>query len=386
MTQQQTQAAFHMLHAPYRARMPGLPRAENAAIPLSRLLAIVILTAWSSPFAAAQSAANSGCGNPPYTSCTDPVPATFISGSWIETDSASEWTLTANNASPGVAGTVTGTVLVFPIAPLCPVINYTIAAPGPSFYTPSSIVTGTEGTTTFTWVAINPNPSGSCGGSTPVTSQTFRGTIANKGNDITTTGTYTNSGGSGPIALETNLILTPTGETLSLDTQFDPNGFGPPLTPFVTQLNFIQELNDTKSYDPADPNNNKFQGRQVFETANGSPSDTCYEKALALGQTYPGGSFKINGAVWNVGWNGSGNGNKHGDDSIGWTTVGVNWYRTKLPESAFPCTATIPQAMTIVGNVPGVGNTQYATHNLSVTLTLDIVTITKDSISKVSNY
>ena len=134
MTQQQTQAAFHMLHAPYRARMPGLPRAENAAIPLSRLLAIVILTAWSSPFAAAQSAANSGCGNPPYTSCTDPVPATFISGSWIETDSASEWTLTANNASPGVAGTVTGTVLVVPIAPLCPVINYTIAAPGPSFY------------------------------------------------------------------------------------------------------------------------------------------------------------------------------------------------------------------------------------------------------------
>ena len=77
---------------------------------------------------------NSGCSKPPYTSCTDAVPSTYLSGSWIQDNSASEWTITADNGSPGIAGQVTGTVLAFPPPQAwgCPAVQYQVAKLGPS--------------------------------------------------------------------------------------------------------------------------------------------------------------------------------------------------------------------------------------------------------------
>ena len=365
---------------------------------LLRLLAIALLAGGGAIEAFGQvigNPANAGCGAPPYTACTNAIPATYLSGSWIEDDSASEWTLTGNNGKPGAGGSVTGSVLVFPIAPGCPVINYNVAAPGSSF-TPSGATAGTEGTTSFTWVAINPNPSGSCGGFTPVTQQTFSSPppylgIINKGND-TATGQYSNSGGSGSISLETNLVLTPTGEGLSLFTQFDPNGWGTPNTIFRTQLNILQTLQDTTSFDPPDPNGNKFQGRQVFETTNGTATDGCYNAAVnaGLGGSNPTPQFAINGSVFNVGWNvtssDNSNANVYGADTIGWRTPSVNWYQQNLPDSAFPCQAVVPQAMTIVNNISGFGNDQYATHTLTITLTKTSVTVQKDGLQQTLTY
>lgn len=78
------------------------------------LLAIAVLAGLGATSINAQFLGNpnyAGCGFPPYTSCTNPIPATYLSGSWIEDDSASEWTLTGNTAKPGTSGSVSGTEL-----------------------------------------------------------------------------------------------------------------------------------------------------------------------------------------------------------------------------------------------------------------------------------
>ncbi len=321
---------------------------------------------------------SAGCSFGPYTSCIDPVPATYIGGSWIETDSSSEWTLTANNGSPGSTGNVSGSVLVFSNPdPSCPVVNYQVASS--SSYTPSTINLSQEGTTQFTWVASNPSPNKSCGGYTPVSSQTFQGSIANKGND-TASGTFTNSSGlNGPVALVTNLIFTPTSENLSID------GFGSPGTNGHTILQFGQTLVDSNSYDGSDPNNGRFQGRQVYETAgNGTPSDSCYQDAQNLNLTPPTPRFAVQGSVWNVG--ASGSGNRYGDDGVGFTQASVDWYRQHLQPNQFPCTATISQATMIVNNIPNYGNQQFATHTLTVTIGASNVTVSKDGASSTLPY
>ncbi|HEX4809729.1 MAG TPA: hypothetical protein VH325_12405 [Bryobacteraceae bacterium] len=219
-----------------------------------------------------------------------------------------------------------------------------------------------------------------------MTSQTFTGVITNKGND-TGSGTFTNSSGvTGPISLETNLVLTPTSEDLNLDRSYntDNPGFGPPKSPFQTQLYIIQTLVDSSPYDPSDPNNNKFEGRQVFESANGQSSDGCYQAAQKLGQTYPGPSAAIQGTVWNVG--GYGGTNSYGDDILGWTTNAIKWYRQHLLASSFPCTVTIPQAINIVSTSAGASGFLYDTHTITYTLTLDDVTISKDGIEEQNDY
>ena len=164
--------------------------------------------------ALAQSSGPAGCTTGPASSCIDPVPATFLSGSWIQDDSASEWTLVANNGAPMTFGQVSGTVIVFPPDPNCPTVNYSVD-PVSSNYSPSAISYPTEGSTTFQWKAVNPNPSGTCDTFTPVAWMVFQGTIPNKGND-TGSGTWNNSDQkSGPLAIETNLVITPSGEKRS---------------------------------------------------------------------------------------------------------------------------------------------------------------------------
>ena len=139
----------------------------------------------------------------------DPVPATFLSGSWIQDDASSEWTLTANNGAVSTMGTVTGNVIVFPVTdPIynCPTVTYQASG----WYTPSSQIDNVTGSTSFTWTATSPSPSNTCGGYTPVSSMTFTGTIANKGNDYGFGSWSNSSGGTGALTVLTNLLITPT--------------------------------------------------------------------------------------------------------------------------------------------------------------------------------
>ena len=330
--------------------------------------------------ALAQSSGPAGCTTGPASSCIDPVPATFLSGSWIQDDSASEWTLVANNGAPMTFGQVSGTVIVFPPDPNCPTVSYSVD-PVSSNYSPSAISYPTEGSTTFQWKAVNPNPSGTCDTFTPVAWMVFQGTIPNKGND-TGSGTWNNSDQkSGPLAIETNLVITPSGENVAIDPANGGWGTGV----YQTEAQFLQTLMDTKSSDPSDPNKNKFQGRQVYEQANGLASDQCYNAAVNEGlNNNPTPPFAILGSVWNVGLSA---GNQYGDDSVGWTTQSIDWYRSHLAPSAFPCTAIAPQAMLIVNNISGYGDSQYATHTLAVTIDYPHgVLVSKDSLSEQSSY
>ena len=331
-----------------------------------------------------------GCPSP-YTSCTDQIAPTYLSGSWIEDDSSSEWTITADYAAPGASGSVTGTVMVFPPPDAydCPVFNYTANG----YFIPQQQGGNSSGSADFRWDATNPNPYITCSGYTPVTHMVFEGHqnssggIANKGND-TGVGQWSNDSGlKGPLSIETNLVLTPTQEALYPFTYFDPDGWGNPNAGpgYQTQLQLMQSLQDTTSYDPPDPNLNMFQGRQVFESANGTPSDSCYDTAANLGLPNPTARASILNSVWNVGW-GWGNSNDFGPDGLGWVAASVRWYQQNLPDSAFPCTASIPQAMTIVNNIPILTNQLYAQHGIVYSITQTGVVVTKDSYSKSRDF
>jgi hypothetical protein len=334
-------------------------------------------------------AQTTGCAAGPYTSCTNPIPATFLSGSWVDTGSATEWEPSANNATPGTTGNVTAWATFPPMSAFnpaggaCPVVTFQIASS--SSYTPSSLPSSSEGSTAMTWTADSPSPNTTCGGWTPVSSLTISGTVANKGND-TMSGTYSNSsGGSGPWSMVTNLMLAPTSESLALTTRYQSNGFGPTSgssAGYQTVLFVNQTLADSLSYDPPDPNGNKFAGRQVYELQGpGTTSDGCYSAAQSLGYTYPGGPFAILGSVWNVGGLFTDKQNAYGSDQIGWQTAGVGWYRLYLGGGHLPCTATLSQAMDMVVDMPGYSNVQFATHTMTITIDAHSVTVTKDGLS-----
>jgi hypothetical protein len=69
----------------------------------------------------------------------------------------------------------------------------------------------------------------------------------------------------------------------------------------------------------------------------------------------------------------------------------VDWYRKYLP-AGFSCSAQFSQAMNILhsntGNPLGgeVDFQLYKTHNITVTLTATQVTVSKDGVSKSTNY
>jgi hypothetical protein len=266
------------------------------------------------------------------------------------------------------------------------VVNYDLC---PSSYGPSSLSTTQEGWTAFTWVANNPNPSTECGGYTPVPVQTFRGSsssqaIFNKGND-TMAGTYSNDHGSGPVSLETNLVITPTAEDLALNTPYNANGFGPP-GDYASVLFIQQTLLDAASYDPPDPNGNKFTGRQVYETAgSGTPKDDCYTGTKAHGYLNPGGPFVVRGSIWNVGGLFSDAGNVYGSDQLGWTIPVIGKHRLALA-GLLPCTATAYQSMVIVNNISGFSNEKFATHTLKLTLYPLKVVVSKDGLTSTYNH
>lgn len=235
------------------------------------------------------------------------------------------------------------------------------------------ITNGVSGFTNYHWVATNPNPSGTCSGYTPVSSQTFNGTVFNKGNDTASNNWSNSSSLSGSDSLETNLILTPTGENTTA------GGWGAYIT---TAYNFVEGLVDTTSYDPPDPNNNKFQGRQVYESGTGPGSDACFNAAAkASGITPNVGQLYVAGAIWNVGASTSGGytGNQYGYDTVGYNPTQVSYYR-KYP-SILPCTTTLQQTMQVVNNVPGQpASNAFANHTLKVTIGTNSITVQKDGL------
>ncbi len=240
-------------------------------------------------------------------------------------------------------------------------------------FSPSAIANGTGGYTNFNWTASGPNPSGTCQGYTPVSSVTFSGTVFNKGNDTASNQWSNSSGRSGSDSLETNLILTPSGENVS------SNGWG---TTDTTAVNFVQSLVDTKSYDPPDPNANKFQRRQLYETGTGPGSDACFNAAKKLlGSPPPLIQFYIAEAVWNVGAASGYSGNTYGYDTVGYDPYRVGWYRTNAP-SILPCKTTLQQNMVIEDQVPGQVDDSFAQHTLTVTIGPASVTVTKDNLSQ----
>jgi hypothetical protein len=91
------------------------------------------------------------------------------------------------------------------------------------------------------------------------------------------------------------------------------------------------------------------------------------------------------GAVWNVGW-GWQSGNDYGEDTLGFITPSIDWYRRNLPASAMPCSVVIPQAMTIVNSMPGYPNQQYATHTIAWTIGSTTVTVGKDNYTVQRTY
>lgn len=219
----------------------------------------------------------------------------------------------------GGTGTASGVVYVFmpsSIDPIgnCPVYQYTATGS----YNPSQLVDGQEGSTAFTWTASNPSPNTPCNGYVPVSSMTFTGTMINKSTD-SGNGTWTNSSGlSGSFVFEADPNIIPTGETVQA------GGWNSALP---TEANFIQVLTDSRSYDP-DPNQNLFQGRQVWETTASPGTDGCYQAAQAAGLVYPGPPFtSVTGGVWSVGYSAGYSGNAWGYDTIGGPPNGVSWYR-----------------------------------------------------------
>lgn len=308
-----------------------------------------------------------GCDYPPFSTCNDPTPATNVNGdttngSWVHYDSTwsviSQWYLNTTAVSPGGTGKVSGSVRVPSPGAGCPNVYYTVTGT----ISPSSQVDGSRGTTSLSWTATNPSPSGSCGGYTPVSSMTHAGSILNKVNDFGT-GTWTRSDGqSGSLTLR-RFYVEPINESTFAD------GFGtvPGLT--TTMARFRQVLTKDPN-DPSDPNSNMFQGRQVFETAGGLVTDSCWDRSGGL---FPGGKFAVKGSVWNVGYAGSLSGNTWGWDTIGWPPAGVSWYRNNLAPSQFPCSAVIPQAMNIVVNGDTGGNIIYK--NLYLQALIDVATL-----------
>ena len=319
-----------------------------------------------------------GCEYPPFTSCNNPTPATNVNGdtnngSWVHYSSTwgviSQWYLSTGAVAPGGVGTISGSVRVPSPAAGCPDVYYTASGT----ISPSQQTDGTRGSTSFSWTASNPSPSGSCGGYTPVSSMNHSGSILNKSIDFAS-GTWTRSDGqSGSLTLR-RFYVEPINETTIGD------GFGVTLGLTTTMARFRQVLTKDPN-DPPDPNSNIFQGRQVFETSGGLVTDNCYDRSGGL---YPGGRFAIKGSVWNVGYASTFSGNTWGWDTIGWPPAGVNWYRTNLAPSQFPCAAVIPQNMNIVVNGDTGGNIVYKSLYLQAVIDLTSLQVVRDNVTQVS--
>jgi len=293
-----------------------------------------------------------GCGLP--GACVNPVSADNITGTWTDTTNAT-WSLTSSGTS------VSGSVSV--PNPGCSTVTWTVSGSITVPFQNDSV----QGTTSFTWNASNPNPSGTCGGFTPFTSATLAGTIQNNGDDKGT-GTFTSPGGS----FATTATKSPTDAVMSETTNFV--GFGT-VTGYLTVGQFRQVLNSSTG------STNIFNGRQVSETTGtGTAFDHCW---------FPGSSVPkfvtVQGSTWNVGYYSTLD-NYWVDDYIGWNTVQVDYYRNHLTPSSFPCDAQIPQIMKIATNGTSGSTTQYTSDTITAIIDATTVTVSRAGVAALTSY
>lgn len=310
-----------------------------------------------------RSSAQVGCASP--GACTNPVPAVNITGTW--TEPGATWSVTSSSTS------ITGSVVVSHPVSGCSAITYTVGGSiSPSFQTDF-----TQGSTSMNWTASSPSPSSSCGGHTPVSTQTLTGTIQNNGNDRAT-GTWSQPApGGGTVTGSFTLSKNPR-DTLSSETT-TAVGFSGGLLATVGQ--FRQTLNATSG------STNIFKGRQVSETTGfGTNFDNCW---------FPGSTVPkwtgVQGSTWNVGYYPVNppfvtSDNVWADDYIGWNTSQVTYYRTLLMPSSFPCAAQVPQAMHIAINGTSGSRTNYANGSVGSQIHLTQVFVTRNGVSQSVNF
>jgi hypothetical protein len=176
---------------------------------------------------------------------------------------------------------------------------------------------GQSGTTSFTWNATNPSPSGSCGGYTPVSSQTYTGTITNDGCDVAG-GTWSNSSNlSGGFSMTKPSDL-PDGNPTEITNaiQWDPT--------YPTQADYEGAIQTSKS----------FAGRQVAEHPTSPASDACWFQGSGVDE------YVLSGGGWFVGYLAFDS--KYDYDIVGLTPDAITIYRKN---SRTPCLISAPQTM-----------------------------------------
>jgi hypothetical protein len=315
---------------------------------------------FSTIFLQASAGAQPGCADPGY--CTNPVPVTNITGVWI--DAGSSWALSSSGNS--VSGTVT---VAHPYPAICPPVVYTVTGS----ISPSSQVDYSQGRTGFNWTASSPSPSTECGTWTPIPWMIYYGNMQNNGNDLGI-GRYLrpaepndpNAPRTGPITVTKNPADIPTAETTQAV------GFSTGALATVGQ--FRQTL--VAGSGSADI----FKGRQVSEaTGDGTNYDNCW---------FPGSIVAkwttVQGSNWNVGYYLFLD-NTWVDDYIGWNTAQVNYYRTHLQPSSFPCEAKVPQVMKIAVNGTSGATAAYKSHWVGAQIYVDHVTVNRDGQSQTTN-
>jgi hypothetical protein len=233
-------------------------------------------------------------------------------------------------------------------------------------------VDGHQGYTKFSLYSSNPSPGSTCAGWAPV-AFSYSGTIQNDGNDLAPNTVWGNAGGGGGT---TTVTKSPSDIPVSETTV--PVGFGPGV--YATVAQFRPILN------AASGSSDIFQGRQVSEyTGSGTNYDNCYFAGSAIPK------FLIAGSECNVGYYAVNppyviSANTWVDDYIGWTTVGVNYYRNHLTPGSFPCGARATQAMYIGTSGTSGGSQNYAVDVLGADIYTDHVNDIRAGITQTVYY
>lgn len=256
-----------------------------------------------------------GCASPPCS--PNPVPCAHCAGTWTD-NLGGTWAVTSNTTPPSIGVyNVSGTLRVpNPSDPKCPTTTWIVTG----YISQSFGSSSQRGTTTAHWVGANPLPSGTCAGWTPFASIAFDGGILNNGCDLNS-GTWANSNGaSGTFSMTKQPADLPNRSPAETSVGVAWWGMIP------TVAVFEQTIGSSKY----------MAGRQVYEAANGAPTDGCW----FVGSPYS--KYALSGGGWYVGFYFFNN--KWEYDYVGITPDAITFYRNN---NRTPCLMSAPQAMKI---------------------------------------
>jgi hypothetical protein len=291
----------------------------------------IVLACFLHPLARGQG----GCASPPCA--PNPTPCAQCTGTWTD-DYGDQWTVNSPDW-PSAPGTqqVSGSVVI-PAQPEYDCPSYTFQVSGTLVQTPGSSTTAAV--TSFSWNAANPSPNTPCGLGGVPTGFTFSGNIGNNTCDAAG-GTWANSDGSASGSF--TMSKPPDAASTEITVAIAWWSIGP------TVLQFQGEI--ASSLDLA--------GRQVFESANGSSSDSCWRSGDVV-EGYALQPFHITGGGWFVGYYYF---NDWWDyDYVGYSPDVVTYFRDKMRT---PCQASAPQAMNVYTSN---GSVTYYTDTLQISL------------------